>query len=71
MIRSDFSYISADGHTTIHAVKWLPDSAPTAVIQIAHGITEHVGRYDDFADFFHKPRLRRRRKRPPRARSVD
>ena len=30
---------------------WLPDSAPAAVLQITHGITEHMGRYESLAQF--------------------
>ena len=33
-------------------MKWLPDvGAPKAVLQLAHGIAEHMGRYDSFARF--------------------
>lgn len=38
-----------DNHgITIHTRSWLPDS-PRAVVQLAHGIGEHAGRYDAFA----------------------
>ena len=30
---------------------WLPESAPRAVLQIVHGMTEHMGRYEYFAAF--------------------
>lgn len=45
----DFFYPSADGRTQIHARCWQPEGAPRAVVQIAHGICEHIGRYDAFA----------------------
>ena len=35
---------------TISAVLWLPEGEPKAVLQIAHGMTEHIGRYEAFAE---------------------
>lgn len=31
------------------AVLWLPDTKPKAILQITHGMTEHIGRYEAFA----------------------
>jgi alpha-beta hydrolase superfamily lysophospholipase len=31
--------------------RWLPSSAPKAIVEIAHGASEHAGRYDRFARF--------------------
>lgn len=31
------------------AILWLPEDAPKAVLQITHGMTEHIGRYETFA----------------------
>lgn len=43
---------SSDGKSNIHAVKWLPDDGyPKAILQISHGILEHVMRYAEFAEF--------------------
>lgn len=47
----EFTYPSSDGVHQVHGVRWLPDATPRGVIQIAHGIAEYVGRYDDFARF--------------------
>ena len=47
----DFYFESSTGKNRIRARKCLPDSAPRAVIQIAHGIAEHIDRYDDFMRF--------------------
>lgn len=44
-------YLSADGETNIRAIKWMPEGKPKAVVQIIHGMTEHIERYDDFAHF--------------------
>ena len=47
----DFTFESSTGKNTIRARMCVPDSAPKAVIQIAHGIAEHIERYDDFMEF--------------------
>lgn len=45
-------YLSADGKTNITAYIWTPDDAPVCgVVQIIHGMREHMGRYADFAAF--------------------
>ncbi len=49
-MRIDFYYPSA-GQGAIHGCRWEPEGKPWAVVQIVHGIAEHVGRYDAFADF--------------------
>lgn len=37
--------------TMLTGVLWLPENTkPTAVIQIVHGMTEHIGRYEAFAE---------------------
>ena len=35
----------------IYTVIWLPDRDPDVIVQIAHGMTEHIGRYSEFAQF--------------------
>ncbi len=52
MKRQEFSYLSSNGKTTIHGILWEPESAPKGILQIAHGITEHMGRYEELAAFF-------------------
>ncbi len=52
MIKNEFYYPSADGKNQIHAVEWKPESEVKGVIQIAHGVTEYILRYEDFANFF-------------------
>ena len=52
MKKEDFSFLSNDGRTTIHALKWIPDSGEIrAVIQISHGMIEYIERYTAFAEF--------------------
>lgn len=49
MVKREFTFPSADGKTAIHAVEWLPEGTPRAVLQIAHGVSEYVLRYEDYA----------------------
>ena len=47
----DFYFQSSTGRTSIHALKCVPDSKPRAVVQIAHGVAEHIDRYRPFMEF--------------------
>lgn len=47
----EFYFDSRDNIHKIHAVKWIPEGDCVAVLQIAHGMAEHIERYDDFARF--------------------
>ena len=38
------------GGAKLPAVIWLPEGAVKRVLQIAHGMTEHIGRYEAFAE---------------------
>ena len=47
-----FTFPSTDGITELHARLWSDsDSAPRAVVQLVHGVSEHISRYDRFARF--------------------
>jgi len=47
-----FNYLSADGLTQIHAIRWMPDAGEIrGVVQIAHGMQEFIDRYEEFADY--------------------
>jgi len=48
---TDFSFLSSNGKTNIHVRRCDPDTSPKGIVQIAHGIAEHINRYDDFAAF--------------------
>ena len=50
MQKQEFNYLSSNGSTLIHCVKWVPEN-PIGVIQIVHGITEHIDRYEEFANY--------------------
>lgn len=51
-MKEEYSFLSSDRETLIHAVEWKPETEPKGVIVIAHGITEHIGRYESFAKIF-------------------
>jgi len=47
----DFQFDSSTGKNSIHARMCIPDTAPRAVIQIAHGVADYIGRYDHMAQY--------------------
>ena len=65
--RVAFAFDSADGASTVSAALWIPASLeadraagrtdelgafrPRGVVQLVHGMAEHIDRYDDFARF--------------------
>ena len=58
-IKTNYTFASADGVSTIHAVRWLPEGAAAdgsgaevkAVLQIVHGMVEYIERYTPFAEY--------------------
>ncbi|MDO5397737.1 MAG: alpha/beta fold hydrolase [bacterium] len=50
-MKSEFTFASSNGHDTIAAYQWLPEGEPSAVIQLAHGMTEYMKNYEEFARF--------------------
>lgn len=50
-MKREFKYPSRDGVTGIHAVEWVPEGEAEAILQICHGMTEYINRYDEFARF--------------------
>ena len=53
IIFEEFSFLSADGHTTTHAYLWRPANVqPRAIIQLSHGMCEYIERYDTWARRF-------------------
>lgn len=52
IIRKEAYYSSSNLVDNVRALIWQDDTAaPVGVVQIAHGVCEHIGRYDDFARF--------------------
>ncbi|MBV8663014.1 MAG: alpha/beta hydrolase, partial [Hyphomicrobiales bacterium] len=48
MAATEFWLQAKDG-AKLFVRRWLPDGAPRAIVQIAHGLAEHSERYRDFA----------------------
>ncbi|HWR23613.1 MAG TPA: lysophospholipase [Feifaniaceae bacterium] len=51
MQTQEFRYASATGLGECFSMSWLPDARPRAIVQIAHGMAEHIGRYAPFAEY--------------------
>lgn len=53
MVREEFYFDSRDGQSKIHAVRFAPDAGKEVrgVVQIVHGMSEHIERYHEFAEF--------------------
>lgn len=50
--KEEFYFDSRDGEHKIHAIKWVPDvEKPVCILQIVHGMSEYIDRYDDFANY--------------------
>ncbi len=47
----EFTYLSADKKTQIHAMEWAPAGEPVAAVQLVHGMQEFIERYDHFARY--------------------
>lgn len=50
-MKKEISYMSKDEKTIIRGVLYLPDQEPKGIIQIVHGMIEHIGRYEEFAKY--------------------
>lgn len=48
---NDFYFDSSTGENRIHVRRCVPDVPMRGVVQIIHGIAEHIERYDDFMAF--------------------
>ena len=52
MKKEEFYFKSVSGLADIHAAKYLPDDGNVkAVLQVAHGMAEHLERYEKFAEY--------------------
>ena len=54
MKTTSIGYASSDGASRIRALLWQPDAhsvAPRGIVQIVHGMAEHIERYAPFAEF--------------------
>ena len=51
MKEREFSLPSSDRNYRIHCMEWIPDGEVCAVVQLVHGMIEHIGRYREFAEW--------------------
>ena len=50
---SEIQFASRDGKSTINAGFYVPSNkAVRGVIQVAHGMVDHIGRYKNLAEYF-------------------
>lgn len=50
--KEEFYFDSRDGAHKIHAIRWVPETQkPVCILQIVHGMSEYIDRYDDFANY--------------------
>ena len=49
--RTEFTYLSSDQRTQIRAVRYEPAGTPCGIVQLTHGMVEHMDRYDAFAKY--------------------
>ncbi len=50
-MKEEIYYKSNDGITDIHAIIWKPTNEIKAIVQISHGMVEHINRYETFAKY--------------------
>ena len=51
MEKQEFSFLSADGKTSIHAAVWIPAVPVRAIVEVSHGVSEHILRYESLAAY--------------------
>lgn len=49
MADKQYYLVANDGYNNIYAVEWIPSNTASAAVVLVHGMTEHMGRYEDFA----------------------
>ena len=51
-VKKEAYYKSDNGVNMIRALIWHNDEkTPVGAVQLVHGVSEHIGRYDEFARF--------------------
>lgn len=44
-------FMTSTGGCSLHCALWMPRQSPRAIVQMVHGVAEHIVRYDDFGRF--------------------
>lgn len=50
-MKQEFHLPSTDGSHQLHCLRWVPAGEPRAVLQLVHGMCEHIARYDEFGRY--------------------
>lgn len=50
----EFNFLSSDNETNIHMVMWEPKTEVRLIVQIIHGVTENIMRYEQLAHFLNE-----------------
>ncbi len=53
-MRTEIFIPSSDEKTQLHGFIWTPEGTPKGVVQLVHGMEEHIDRYDEFAQWLAK-----------------
>lgn len=53
-MKKSIKIISADKKTNLNVVTWKPEGKIKAVLQISHGVTEYIERYERFANYMNE-----------------
>lgn len=53
MAKESFDLSDNDGRK-LYACKWITDSDPKAVVAVVHGLSDHIGRFEQFSEFLNK-----------------
>ena len=48
-MKTEFFTLNGSGGEALHGVIWIPHGEARLVLQVTHGMTEHMGRYEDLA----------------------
>lgn len=51
MREEHFYFTSAEGTVRIHGMRWIPEGEIRLIVQLVHGMAEHIERYREFAQF--------------------
>ncbi|WP_227994845.1 alpha/beta fold hydrolase [Oceanobacillus sp. CFH 90083] len=50
-MQTENHWLDVSDETSIYIKQWLPDTKAIGILQIAHGMVEHIERYQDFASY--------------------
>ncbi len=51
VMKQEFYFASREGNHSLHGLRWVPEGEVRAILQIVHGMAEHIERYDEFASY--------------------